>query len=193
MNTIECLVRAFLGESQARNRYSIYAKVAGDEGFEQIADIIRETSEQERIHAKRLFLVLQDIKKKKNDKSEIKVDGVEMPTAFGTTADNLKAAMEGELYESGTMYPEFLKIAEAEGEKDAAALFRALVKAETHHKERYSKLLEQVKAGTVLKKEKKVKWVCRECGYEHEGNTPPEKCPLCQKPKGFYQIKAEEY
>jgi rubrerythrin len=191
--TTDCLVKAFLGESQARNRYSMYAKVAGDDGYEQIAEIFRETSEQERIHGKRLFLVLQEIRKKSKDESEIKMDGVGVPTTLGTTADNLKAAMDGELYESGTMYPEFAKIAESEGEKDAAMLFKSLMKAEGHHKERYAKLLDQVSKGTVFKKEKKVKWVCRECGYEIEGTAPPEKCPLCGKPHGFYQVKSEEY
>nr|MDO8084508.1 rubrerythrin family protein [Candidatus Sigynarchaeum springense] len=190
--TLECVARAYLGESQARNRYTFYAKVAADEGFEQIAGIFRETADQEKEHAKKLFGIMQTLKAKEKV-TEFKVDGVGVPLEFGTTLENLKAAAGGEKYEHQIMYPDFAKIAESEGNKDIAVAFGTIKTAEVHHEERYNKLIKEVEGGTFFKKAKKTSWVCRECGYMHDGNSPPEKCPLCGKPKSFYQVKAEEY
>lgn len=187
--TMKNLAKAFIGESQARNRYSFYSKAALKEGFEQIGEIFLLTAENERIHAKRLFEHIQEMKGKPE---EIKVEAV-APTAFGSTADNLKAAIAGENYENTKMYPEFAAVAEKEGFPKIAARFRAIAIAEKHHEERYRKLLKEVEAGTVFKKEKEVWWVCRECGFVHFGKQPPEKCPSCGHPKSFYQIKCEEY
>jgi rubrerythrin len=189
--TLECLCKAYLGESQARNRYTFYAKVASDEGFEQIADIFRQTADQEKEHAKRLFLLFTELKKKIAPNDKLVMNEVEVPFTFGTTEENLKAAIAGEHYEFTMMYPEFAKLAEKEGNKDIATYLKAISKAEDHHEERYKKLLAALP--TFFKREKPVTWVCRECGYQLAGNAPPEKCPLCGKPKSFYQVKAEEY
>lgn len=190
--TIECLAAAYLGESQARNRYTFYAKVAADEGYEVVAAIFRETADQEKEHAKRLFLLIQELNKKAGKVGQsLKMDDVEVPTVFGTTEENLKAAIAGENYEHSKMYPEFAKIAESEGLKDVAAYLKAIAKAEVHHEERYKKLLAALPS--FFKRDKDTVWCCRECGYVHTGQSPPEKCPLCGKLKSFYQVKVEEY
>jgi rubrerythrin len=192
-NTIENLTKAFIGESQARNRYSFYAKVAKKEGFEQIAEIFLITAENEKEHAKRLFEHINQLKEKSEENlDEIEVTAV-APTIFSNTADNLKSAISGENYEHTQMYPEFAEVAESEGLPEIAKRLRAIAVAEKHHEERFRKLLKEVEAGTVFKKEKEVSWVCRECGYVHFGTEAPEKCPSCDHPKSFYQIKAEEY
>ena len=188
--TIENLVKAFIGESQARNRYTFYAKVARKEGFEQISEIFLITAENEKEHAKRLFEHIQELNEDKA--GEIKVEAA-ASVIYGSTAENLKAAIVGENYEYTQMYPEFAKVAEEEGLQDIANRLRAVAIAEKHHEERFQKLLKEVEAGTVFKKEKEVWWVCRECGYVHFGTEPPGKCPSCDHPRSFYQIKCEEY
>ncbi|MEQ9715408.1 MAG: rubrerythrin [Candidatus Asgardarchaeia archaeon] len=193
MKTIENLVKAFIGESQARNRYTFYAKIAKKEGFEQIAEIFLITAENEKEHASSLFKMINELKKKSGEKlDEIKVEVV-APTVLGSTIENLKAAIAGENYEYTKMYPEFADIAEKEGFPEIAVKLRAIAKAEEHHEERFKKLLKEVEAGTVFKKEKETWWVCRECGYVHFGKEPPEVCPSCGHPKSYFQIKCEEY
>lgn len=191
--TIENLAKAFIGESQARNRYGFYSKVAKKEGFEQIAEIFLITAENEREHASWLFKLINELKKKSN----MNLDGIKVeasvPTIFGTTAENLEVAIAGENYEYTKMYPEFANIAEKEGLSEIAQRLRAIAKAEEHHEERYKKLLGEVRAGTVFKKEKAIWWVCRECGYAHFGTEPPKECPSCGHSKSFYQVKCEEY
>ena len=188
--TIENLIKAFVGESQARNRYSFYAKVAKKEGFEQIAEIFLITAENEKEHAKRLFEHIQELNEDKV--KEFKIEAT-APTTYGDTVQNLKAAIAGENDEHTRMYPEFAKIAEEEGLQDIADRLRAIAIAEKHHEERFQKLLEEVEAGTVFKKEKEVWWVCRECGYVHFGIEAPEKCPSCDHPRSFYETKCEEF
>ncbi len=191
--TIQNLAKAFIGESQARNRYSFYAKVARTEGFEQIAEIFLITADNEREHAKKLFEHINELKKKSGKKlDEIKVDAV-APTVLGSTAENLGAAIAGENYEHTKMYPEFAKEAEEEGLGEIAKRLRAIAVAEKHHEERYSKLLKEVEAGSVFKKEKEQWWVCTKCGYVHFGREPPEKCPSCDHSKSFSQLLCEEY
>ena len=190
--TIQNLTKAFIGESQARNRYGFYAKIAKKEGYEQIAGIFLETAEQEKEHAKRLFEHIQELKKELGNNEEIKVEA-SAPTVYGTTQENLQAAIDGENYEHTEMYPEFAKIAEEENLPKIATRLKSIAKAEEHHEERYKKLLEQVKAGTVFKKEEEIEWVCRECGYTHKGKQAPEKCPSCDHAQSFYQRKCEEY
>ena len=191
--TIKNLTKAFIGESQARNRYTFYAKEAKKESFEQIGGIFQETADQEKAHAKRLFEYINELKKKSGeDLSEIIVE-VAAPTTYASTAMNLKAAIFGENYEHTKMYPEFANKAEEEGLGEIANRLRAIAKAEEHHEERYQKLLKEVEAGTVFKKDKEVTWVCRECGYVHDGTEPPELCPSCDHPRSFYQVKCEEY
>ncbi|MGC9346230.1 MAG: rubrerythrin [Candidatus Bathyarchaeales archaeon] len=192
-NTIENLVKAFIGESQARNRYTFYAKTAKNEGFEQIAEIFLITAENEKEHASNLFKLINELKKKSSEKpDEIKVEAA-AHTVHGSTVENLKAAIAGENYEYTEMYPEFADVAEKEGFPEIAARLRAIGKAEEHHEERYKKLLREVEAGTVFRKEKEVWWVCRECGYVHFGKEPPEKCPSCDHPRSYFQLKCEEY
>ena len=191
--TIKNLVKAFIGESQARNRYSFYASVAKKEGFEQIAEIFRITAENEKEHASTLFKLINELKKEKGEElDEIKVEAV-APTVLGDTAQNLKAAIAGENHEHTKMYPEFADVAEREGYPEIAARLRAIAKAEEHHEERYRKLLREVEAGTVFKKDRDVWWVCRECGYIHYGKEPPERCPSCNHPRSYFQLKCEEY
>ncbi len=191
--TIKNLTKAFIGESQARNRYTFYSKIAKKEGFEQIAELFLITADNEKEHAKRLFEHINELKKKSGEKlDEIIVEAV-APTTYGTTAENLKAAIAGENYEHTKMYPEFAATAEKEGLGKIAIRLKSIAKAEEHHEERYINLLKEVEAGTVFKKDKKVWWVCRECGYTHFGEEPPEKCPSCDHKKAYYQVKCEEY
>jgi rubrerythrin len=192
METIKNLTKAFIGESQARNRYTFYAKVARKEGYEQIGGIFQLTADNEKEHAKRLFEHIQELRKKEGGMDAINVEA-EAPLVYGTTAENLKAAISGENYEHTKMYPEFADIADKEGFPEVAKRMRAIAKAEEHHEERYKKLLEQVEAETYFKKETQVWWVCRECGYIHFGTEPPEVCPSCDHPRSFYELKCEEY
>lgn len=190
--TIENLTKAFIGESQARNRYTFYSKIAKKEGFEQIAEIFLITADQEKEHASWLFKLINELKKGDKNLDEIKVEAI-APTILSNTAENLKAAIAGENYENTIMYPEFAETAKKEGLPEIAERLRAIAKAEEHHEERYKKLLREVETGTVFKKEKEVWWICRECGYQHLGKEPPEKCPSCDHQRSFYQIKCEEY
>lgn len=191
--TIQNLVKAFIGESQARNRYSFYSKIAKKEGYEQIAEIFLTTAENEKEHASQLFKMLQGLKNKsKENLKEIKVEA-SAPTILGNTAENLKSAIEGEHYENSVMYPEFSKTAEKEGLPEVSRKLWSIGKAEEHHEERYKKLLKEVGAGTVFKKKNKVYWVCRECGYVYYSTEPPERCPSCDHERSYYQIKCEEY
>ena len=189
--TIQNLSKAFIGESQARNRYTIYSKVAKKEGFEQIASIFLTTAEQERQHAKWLFKLINELKKDNPDHEsldEIKVEAT-APTIFDDTTANLKAAIAGESYEHTTMYPEFANMAEQEGFNMIAARLKAIAEAEKFHEERYNKLLKQVEKGTVFQKDQDVEWVCRKCGYIHKGNQPLENCPSCSHPKAYFELK----
>ncbi len=191
--TIENLTKAFIGESQARNRYTIYARIAQKEGFEQIAGIFLLTAENEREHGKWMFKLINELNKKRDKVlNEINVEAT-APTTLGNTAENLRAAIKGEHYENVTMYPEFAEVAEKEGLPEIAKRLRAIAKAEEHHEERYNKILKELEENTIFKKDKKVYWVCRKCGYIHEGEEPPEKCPSCSHPKSYFELKCEEY
>ena len=192
-NTIRNLIKAFIGESQARNRYSFYAKIAKKEGFEQIAEIFLITAENEKVHAKRLFEHINELKDKSNENLDEIIVEATSPTTFSNTIDNLKSAIAGENHEHTQMYPEFADMAEEEGLPKIAKRLRSIAIAEQHHEERFKKLLKEVEAGTVFKKQKEIWWVCRECGYVHFGTEAPEECPSCDHPKSFYQTKCEEY
>ncbi|RLI33313.1 rubrerythrin family protein [Candidatus Bathyarchaeota archaeon] len=191
--TIKNLAKAFIGESQARNRYGLYAKVAKKEGCMQIAEIFLLTAENEREHASTIFGFIQELKKRTGKKlDEIEVTAI-APIVYGSTAENLRAAIAGEHYEYTKMYPEFADVAEREGLQEIAVRLRAIAKAEEHHEERYRKLLKEVEAGTVFRKEREVWWVCMECGYVYYGKEPPERCPSCHHPRSYFQVKCEEY
>ena len=192
--TIENLTKAFIGESMARNRYTIYAKVAKKEGFEQVAGVFLETADQEREHAKWLFRMIKLVKEKacKQDLDEISVEA-DAPLVLSSTINNLKAAINGENYEYTEMYPEFADKAEEEGYPEVADRLRSIAKAESHHEERYKKLLQLVEDGEMYKRGEKKQWVCRKCGYQHEGESPPQECPSCSHPAAYFQVKCEAF
>jgi len=191
--TVENLAKAFIGESQARNRYTLYAKVAKKEGYEQLSEIWLNTAENEREHAKWAMRMINSLKEEADeDLSEITVEA-DAPTILGDTIENLKASIEGETYEYTEMYPEFADTAEEEGYEDIAERLRAIGRVEEHHEERFTRILREVEAGTVFKKDSSVKWVCRKCGYIHEGTEPPEKCPSCDHPTEYFEILCEEF
>ncbi len=183
--TEQNLLTAFAGESQARNRYSYYVSQAKKDGFVQIADIFEETANQEKEHAKRLFKFLEG--------GEVKIEAAFPAGVIGGTADNLEAAAGGEHYEWETMYPEFAKIARDEGFDQIADTFEAIAVAEKQHERRYLGLLENIKAGTVFKKDKKVVWRCRNCGYIHEGNEAVDTCPACAHKQAHFELLAENW
>jgi rubrerythrin len=189
METLSNLIKAFIGESQARNRYTFYAKIAKKEGYEQISEIFTVTADNEREHAKKLFEMIQELK---GETDELVVEAL-APLTYGATIDNLKAAIAGEHYENSEMYPTFADVAEKEGYPHIAERLRAIGQVEEHHEERYRKLLITVENGTVFQKEEPVYWVCRKCGYVHYGREPPEKCPSCDHEKNYFMIKCEEY
>lgn len=191
--TIENLAKAFIGESQARNRYTIYASQAKKEGYEQLAGIFEETANQEFEHGEWNFKMLKElIVKEGAEMPAIKVEA-EAPTTWGSLIENLKGAIAGENYEHTTMYPEFAEQAEKDGYPEVAQRLRSIAKAEEHHEERYLKYVKVLEDGTVFKKEKKVWWFCRKCGYMHFGEEAPPVCPSCGHDQGFYQLKCEEY
>jgi rubrerythrin len=179
------LLAAFAGESQARNRYTYFASVAKKEGYEQIAGIFLETADNEKEHAKVFFEYLQ------GGMVEIQADypaGV-----IGNTEENLLEAAEGEKMEWGTLYPNFAEVAGKEGFPEVARSFKNIAKVESYHEKRYRELLENVKKKQVFKRDKVVKWKCRNCGYVHEGKEAPQKCPACQHPQSFYEIWTKPY
>ncbi len=191
--TLIGLVQAFIGESQARNRYNIYAKIAKKEGFEQIAEIFNVTADNERVHAKNFWRAAHAVMEQTGKSMpEITVDAV-APLKVGKTIDNLKAAIEGETHEHTKMYPDIADTAEKEGFKAIAEQVRAIAQAEVHHAKRYTALLKEVEAKMVFKKSKPTSWVCRECGYIHEGEEPPDQCPSCFHPAPFFEVLCETY
>lgn len=179
------LLTAFAGESQARNRYTFFVGKARKEGFVQIADIFEETANQEREHAKRLFKFLEG--------GDVEIQAAFPAGVIGSTAENLKAAAGGEHYEWETMYPEFAQTAREEGFDDIAKVFESIAVAEKQHEKRYLDLLANVEAGTVFKKDGKVVWRCRNCGYLHEGTEAPDTCPACAHPQAHFELLAENW
>jgi len=179
------LLAAFAGESQARNRYTYFASVARKEGYEQISAIFQETADNEKEHAKLYFELLKG--------GTVEIVAAYPAGIIGSTAQNLKAAAEGEKFEWGTLYPGFAEVAEKEGFSDAARTFRQVAKVEAYHERRYLKLLANVEQGKVFKKDAPVKWMCRNCGFVFEGTEAPDKCPVCQHPRSFYEVYIENY
>jgi len=183
--TLENLAKAFIGESQARNRYTFYAKTAKKEELFYISDIFLKTADNERQHAKEL---LKMIKKIQGDISEIKVEA-EVPNVFGTTIENIKSAIEGEHYENSEMYPNFGDIAKEEGLLDISNKLLSIGLAEKHHEQIFQRLLVDLESGNIFKKDEEVKWECRKCGYLHVGKAAPEKCPSCDHPQSYFDIE----
>jgi rubrerythrin len=191
--TVENLAKAYAGESMARNMYISFSKIAKKEGFEQIAEALQLTADNEREHASWTSKLINALNAGAAENfDEIKIEAA-VSTSLGNTAANLKAAIAGEHHEATTMYPEFADVADSEGLPEVAKRLRAIGVAEAHHEEKNKKMLAQVEAGTVFKKDRKVEWVCRECGYVYVGEEPPERCPACDHDRGYYQLKCEEY
>jgi len=172
--TEENLLKAFAGESQARNKYTYYASKAKKEGYEQIAAIFEETANNEKEHAKMWFKQL---------------NGGEIPS----TLDNLKDAANGENYEWTEMYEEFAKVAEEEGFTEIARLFRGVGEIEKHHEDRYLKLVDNIDNNLVFKKDEEVVWICRNCGHVYYGKQAPLVCPICNHKQSYMEMKAENY
>ena len=179
------LMVAFAGESQARNRYSYFAGQARKEGYVQIADIFEETADQEKEHAKREFKFLQG--------GEVEIQASYPAGVIGNTLENLKAAAAGEHYETTEMYPGFARVAEQEGFDDVAKVFRSIAVAEKRHEDRYVALAKNITDGVVFKRQKPVRWVCRNCGYVHEGAEAPNVCPACAHPQAHFELEAKNY
>jgi rubrerythrin len=179
------LLKAFAGESQARNRYTDFASVAKKEGFEQISGLFIETADNEKEHAKVFFKYLEG--------GEVEITASYPAGKIGTTAENLLAAAEGEQMEWSVLYPDFAKIAEEEGFADVAESFREIAEVEAHHEIRYRKLLENVNGYKVFKKDGNIFWKCRNCGYVYEGAEAPEICPACKHPQAYFEVFTEPY
>ena len=189
--TLENLMKAFAGESQARNRYNYYASIANKEGYKQIEAIFSETADNEKEHAKRFFkLALEGM----NGEIPADVDiAATYPLAMGSTLENLKYAAAGENEEWSALYPEFARVAENEGFPEVAGAFKMILKVEQRHEARYLKLLANVSEGKVFKKDEVTYWICRNCGYVHEGKSAPEICPACNHPQAYFEIFKENY
>jgi rubrerythrin len=179
------LLKAFAGESQAKNRYEFAAKVAREEGYEQIAAIFMETASQEQTHAKQFFGFLEG--------GMLEITAAYPAGKTKSTLDNLEAAAEGEHDEWSNLYPEFASIAEEEGFKEVATKFKAIAAVEKTHEERYRKLLENVMENKVFERDDKVFWYCRKCGYIHFGTKALKNCPACGHPQAYFELKAENY
>jgi rubrerythrin len=179
------LLKSFAGESQARNRYEFFAKVAKNEGYEQIANIFQKTANQEKEHAKRFFKFLEG--------GITEITATYPAGKIGNTKENLKAAAEGENEEWTQLYPEFANIAKEEGFPAIATAFKMIAKVEAEHEKRYLKLLQNISEDRVFIKDHKVWWECINCGYIYESEKALETCPACLHPKSYMQLKEDNY
>ena len=183
--TEQNLLKAFAGESQARTRYTFFASVAKKEGYEQISGVFMETAEQEKEHAKRFFKFLEG--------GDVTITATYPAGKIGTTTENLLAAAMGENEEWDVLYPEFAKIAEEEGFPAVAAAFRAISTVEAEHEKRYLKLLSRITDGDFFRRDGKIWWQCRNCGYIVEAEEAPKACPACLHPQSYFEPKKENY
>ncbi len=183
--TEQNLLKSFAGESQARSRYTFFASAAKKEGFEQISAIFMETAEQEKEHAKKFFKYLEG--------GMVEITATFPAGVIGTTAENLKAAAEGENEEWTLLYPEFARIAEEEGFPAIAATFRNIALVEDEHERRYRKLLANVENDKVFADDEEIEWQCRNCGYVHRGKEAPQACPACVHPQAYFERKKNNY
>lgn len=179
------LLKTFAGESQARMRYTYFASVAKKEGYEQISAIFEETANQEKEHAKRMFKYLEG--------GMVEITASYPAGIISTTLENLSAAAAGEYEEWSDLYPTFADIAELEGFKEIATMYRMIAKVEKGHEARYRKLYDNLDKGEVFKRDEKTKWQCRNCGYIHEGKTAPQNCPACNHPQAYFEVEKENY
>jgi len=179
------ILKAFAGESQARNRYTYFASQAKKEGFVQISNVFTETANQEKEHAKRLFKLLEG--------GELQITAGFPAGVIGTTAENLRGSAGGENYEYTEMYPEFAETATKEGFNKIAAIFRSIAVAEKQHEKRFLAFLKNIEAHSVFKKEEPVIWFCQNCGYVHVGTEAPAKCPACDHPQAHFMLASENW
>jgi rubrerythrin len=179
------LLASFAGESQARNRYTYFASVAKKAGYEQISAIFLDTADNEKEHAKRFFKLLEG--------GEVEITAFYPAGIISDTAENLEAAAEGENLEWTKLYKEAEKVAREEGFEEIAKQFKEIAEVEEEHEKRYRKLLNNIKNNTVFKKDKVLKWRCRNCGYVHEGKEAPQECPACAHPQAYYELLCENY
>ena len=179
------LLAAFAGESQARTRYTFFSSEAKKQGFEQISAIFQETSDNEKEHAQLFFKLLKG--------GAVEITAAYPSGIIGSTTENLLAAAEGEKLEWGKLYPDSADIAEKEGFAEPAKTFRMVAKVEAYHERRYRKLLANLEQGKVFKKDTPIKWKCRNCGYVFEGSEVPEKCPVCDHPRSYFEAWCENY
>ena len=183
--TEQNLLKAFAGESQARNRYDYFASVAKKEGLEQMSALFAETALNEKEHAKRFFKFLEG--------RMVEINATYPAGKIGNTLENLKAAADGENEEWTELYPEFARVAREEGFVEIAIAFEKIALVEKAHEARYRKLHANLDAGHVFKNGEMIVWKCRNCGYLHEGKNAPEKCPACDHPQSFFEIHCENY
>ncbi|MFH0866640.1 MAG: rubrerythrin family protein [Bacteroidota bacterium] len=184
-NTEKNLLKAFAGESQAKNRYTFFSKAAKNEGYEQIAALFMETVLNEEQHAKIFFKFLEG--------NMVEITATYPAGKIGTTAENLKAAASGENEEWTTLYPEFSEIAAKEGFPKIATAFRLIAKIEADHEKRFLKLLENIEGNKVFEDDTETEWVCRKCGHVHKGKKALENCPVCDHPKAYFERKAKNF
>jgi rubrerythrin len=181
--TEQNLLRAFAGECQAKNRYEFFAEKAKTEGYEQIAAIFEKTALQEQSHAKQFFKFMEG--------GDVEIKTIATSGMSDQTIDNLNIAINEENNEWSELYPEFSEIAKAEGFPAIAAIFKLIAKVEAEHEKRFRKLLKKLEEGTLFRCEQPVRWECRKCGYVHEGEKPPQICPACQHPIGYFEQMEE--
>ncbi|MFV0468059.1 MAG: rubrerythrin [Dysgonomonas sp.] len=177
--TEKCLLKSFAGESQARMRYTMFASVAKNEGYEQIAAIFLETADQEKEHAKRMFKYLEG--------GMVEITASYPAGKIGTTAENLEEAAQGEHEEWSLDYPEFARIAEEEGFKQIAVMYKMIAKVENMHEDRYRALLDRLNKGEIFSREEVITWQCRNCGFTIDSKTAPKQCPACLHPQAFFE------
>lgn len=179
------LLKAFAGESQAKNRYTFFSQIAKKEGYEQIAGVFMETAEQEKEHAKRFFKFLEG--------GMVEITASYPAGVISSTMENLAEAAAGENEEWADLYPAFADIAEEEGFKQIAVAFRMIAKVEAEHERRYRKLLANLEEGKVFEKDEAILWQCRNCGFVFEGKKAPAKCPACEHPQAYFEPMKQNY
>ncbi len=179
------ILKAFAGESQARNRYTYFASAAKKEGFIQVSNVFIETANQEKEHAKRLFKLLEG--------GTVEITDSFPAGVVSTTAENLKGSAGGENHEHTEMYPNFAEIATKEGFNKIAAIFRSIAVAEKQHEKRFLGLLQNIESNKVFKKDESVVWFCQNCGYVHTGKEAPAKCPACDHPQPHFMLVCENW
>ena len=193
--TAKKLFTAYVGESQARNRYTFFSKVAKKEGYGLVSKIFLETADQEKTHGSWFYKMVQGFKKEESFDEMKVLPEADFPTTHGTTIENLKSAIAGENMEWQTLYPDIVETAEKEEYSNIAKRVNAIIRAEKHHSERYGKLLKLVGDDIFFKRGEKIVWICLECGYEVEMDELPKKfkCPSCSHARAYFRKKCEEF